>query len=79
MIKSCRNCAPKASPRRSLYNFGKKALKKITLFFLPNPAGFYGQDYKKQRGLRTVTNCFSGYYIRLEKNSFISDVLPAQV
>ena len=78
MVKSCRNCAPKASPRRSLYNFGKKALKKVTLFFLPNPAPFHGQDYKKQKGHRTVTNCFSGYYA-LQKNSFIRNVLPGQV
>ena len=62
MVKSCRNCAPKASLRRSLYNFGKKALKKLTLFFLPNPAPFHGQDYKKQNGPGTVTNCSSGYY-----------------
>ena len=66
MVKSCRSCAPKASLRRSLYNFGKKTLKKVT-FFLPNPAPFHGQDYKKQNRLGTVTNCSSGYYAGSEK------------
>ena len=28
----------------------QKALKKLTLFFLSNPAPFNGQDYEKQKG-----------------------------
>ena len=60
MEKSCRKCAPKASPR-SLFNFGnnpkqplhainflkkdyQKAFKKLTLFFLLNPVPFNGQN-----------------------------------
>ena len=30
-----------------------KSLKKLTLFFLSNPEPFNGQNYQKQKGLRT--------------------------
>ena len=31
----------------------QKALKKLTLFFLSNPAPFNGQNYQKQKGSGT--------------------------
>ena len=37
------------SPQKSL----KKALKKLTLFFLSNPVPFNGQNYQKQKGSGT--------------------------
>ena len=39
----------------------QKALKKSTLFFLPNPVPFNGQSYQKQKGLELVTSPSSGY------------------
>ena len=32
----------------------QKPLKRLTLFFLSNPAPFNGQSYKKQKGLGTT-------------------------
>ena len=64
MEKSCRKCAPKASPRPRFY-FGKqpkillklrcferglsKTFKTLTLFFISNPIFFNGQSYQKQK------------------------------
>ena len=39
----------------------QKALTNLTLFFLPNPVPFDGQDNKKQTALQQVTCCSSGY------------------
>ena len=55
----------------------QKALKKLTLFFLLNVALLNGQDYEK-RGLELVTSS-SSVTKQVQKNSFISDVLPDQV
>ena len=32
----------------------QKPLKKLTLFFVSNPVPYNGQNYKKQKGLRTI-------------------------
>ena len=45
----------------------QKSLKKLTLFFLPNPVPFNGQSYQKQRGLELVTSRSSGYQTTSEK------------
>ena len=36
----------------------KKALKKLTLFFLSNPVPFNGQNYQKQKGSETSDQSF---------------------
>ena len=46
----------------------QKALKKLTLFFLLNPAPFNGQDYKKQKGPGT-SHC-SGYEASSKKTLY---------
>ena len=52
----------------------QKALKKLSLFILSNPIPFNGQGYEKQKGPGTLQ-----VKKKVQRKSFISDVLPVQV
>ena len=57
------------NPKQPLHtrNSFKKALKKLTLFFLSNLVPFNGQSYQNKRGLELVTSRSSGQKTSTEK------------
>ena len=74
MEKSCKKCAPKASPRGL-----SKTLKNVTfIFFCWTQSLLMDKAIKKQRGLKLVTSRSSGYETT-SQNFFISYVLYDQV
>ena len=58
-----------SNPKQPLHtrNSFKKALKKLTLFFLSNLVPFNGQSYQNKRGLELVTSRSSGQKTSTEK------------
>ena len=54
-----------------------KSFKKVNFLFFSNLVLFNGQDYEKQNGPGTSVALQIGKQV--QKNSFISDVLPDQV
>ena len=57
----------------------QEALKKLTLFFLPNPVPFNKQIYQKQRGPGTSDQSLFRLQNKFRKNCFISYKLSDQV
>ena len=53
----------------------QKSLKKLTLFFLPNPVPFNGQSYQKQRGLELVTSHASRHETSSEKFLYLLHII----
>ena len=53
--------------------------QKLHLLFLLNPIPFNGQDYEKQKGLQASEPVVLQVTKQVQKNSFISNVLPYQV
>ena len=57
----------------------QETLKKLTLFFLPNPVPFNEQSYQKQRGPGTSDQSLFRLQNKFRKNCFISYKLSDQV
>ena len=49
----------------------QKPLKKLTLFFLPNPIPFNGQSYKKQKGIGTSDQSLFSLRSKFKKISLL--------
>ena len=56
-----------------------ESLKKVNFFFLSNPVSFNGQNYQNQKGPGTSDHSFFQVTKWVQKNSFISSILPDQV
>ena len=72
MEKSCRRCAPKASPR-TLFNFGKQPKTAIACKKFFQKLDILKEHYQRdkvienKRSLDLVTSCSSGYKTSPEK------------